>query len=263
MSRAIPTALSIAGSDSGANAGIQVDLMTFAAHGVYGTTAITCLTAQNPTGITAVHAAPTEIVVSQIEQVLAYYPVAAAKTGMLFNREIIAAVAETVAKRPELKLVVDPVSVATSGHPLLEPDALATLKKELLPLASVITPNLDEAKLLLDRDIETPQAMEQAARELAAAYQAHVLVKGGHLAGDQLIDIVAEPTGKIHRYTQTRIDNIDTHGSGCTLSSATAANLARGLPALLAIEEARFYLRRGMENALKLPEANFINHYPA
>ncbi|MBK1878391.1 bifunctional hydroxymethylpyrimidine kinase/phosphomethylpyrimidine kinase [Pelagicoccus mobilis] len=257
-----PAALSIAGSDSGGNAGIQADLLSFAANGVYGTTAITCLTAQNPTGVSAIHTAPAEFVDAQISQVLDFYPIKAIKTGMLFNREIIMAVARRLERAPLISIVVDPVSVATSGHVLLQDDALDALKIHLLPLARVVTPNLDEAKLLLGREIQNVEEMDQAAIDLAKAYQATALVKGGHLEGEDLIDVVATPSGETHHFHQTRIQEIDTHGSGCTLSSATAAQIAKGNTALDAISIARDYLRRGMESPVTLPQSPFINHLP-
>lgn len=257
-----PVALTIAGSDSGANAGIQADLLAFAANGVYGVTAITCLTAQNPRGISAIHAAPAAFVREQANQLQAFFRPRAAKTGMLFSEEIIAAVADFFEAHPAIRLVVDPVTVATSGKPLLEPQALETLKRRLLPLADVLTPNLDEAGLLVGRALASPEDMESAARELAAAYETTAFVKGGHLGGDELHDIVCEPSGRLHRYSQSRIRDIDTHGSGCTLSAAIAARLARGDAPLAAIEEARRYLRRGMENAIRLGDELFINHFP-
>lgn len=258
----VPVALSIAGSDSGANAGIQADLLSFAANGVYGTTAITCLTAQNPTGVSAIQAAEADFVEAQIDQVLRYYPVKAIKTGMLFNREIILAVARRLKKAPLIPLFIDPVSVASSGHALLQEDALEALKLHLLPLATVLTPNLDEAKLLLNRQISNPAEMREAALDLARAYQATVLLKGGHLPGDNLVDVVASPDGQSQSFTQERILDIDTHGSGCTLSAAIAAQVARGNSIPNSISIARSYLRRGMENPIKLPQSPFINHLP-
>lgn len=258
-----PVALTIAGSDSGANAGIQADLLTFAANGVYGTTAITCLTAQNPTGVTAIHATTAVFIEAQLKQLLAYFPIKAAKTGMLFNREIIETVADAFEARPEIPLVVDPVSVASSGDPLLEPDAFAALKSRLLPLAILLTPNLDEAELLLERPLRSPEAMEAAAVELAQSYRAITVLKGGHLDGDELVDIVATPEGQLHRFTQQRIHYLDTHGSGCTLSAAITAHLALGKAPLDAIDAARHYLRRAMTQALTLPSGHFINHFPA
>ncbi|MBD5778972.1 bifunctional hydroxymethylpyrimidine kinase/phosphomethylpyrimidine kinase [Pelagicoccus sp. NFK12] len=257
-----PAALSIAGSDSGANAGIQADLLSFAANGVYGTTAISCLTAQNPRGVCAIQATDVEVLEAQIEQVLQYYPIRAIKTGMLFNEALILAVARKLERVPRLPLVVDPVSVATSGHPLLQDSALEALKVHLLPLASVLTPNLDEAKLLLGREISNPSEMERAALDLAKAYQAYALVKGGHLSNDDLVDVVATPDGQTHHFHQTRIHGIDTHGSGCTLSAAIAAQIARGQAIIDAIAKAREYLRACMETPVRLPTSPFINHLP-
>lgn len=258
----LPTAITIAGSDSGGNAGIQADLLTFAANGVYGTSAITCLTAQNPDGITNIHPIPSAMVLAQIERIAAYYPLRAAKTGMLFNQEIIEAVALFFAQNRELPLVVDPVSVSSSGQALLEPEALDALKAKLLPLATVITPNLDEAELLLGRAVATPEAMEDAAIELASLYDAMVLLKGGHLQNDELVDIACDAEGNLRRFTQSRIKDLDTHGSGCTLCAALAAHLARGASPLDAIAAARSYLRKGMDQPLRFGTRTFINHFP-
>lgn len=257
-----PVALTIAGSDSGANAGIQADLLAFAANGVYGATAIACLTAQNPVSVSAIHAAPGGFVREQANQVQAYFRPRAAKTGMLFNAEIIEAVADFFAAHPEIRLVVDPVMVATSGKPLLEPLAIETIKRRLLPLADVVTPNLDEAAILVGRALPGPREIEEAARELAAAYETCAFIKGGHLPGDELRDIVCEPGGQLHCFTQARIHGINTHGSGCTLSAAIAARLALGESPLAAIQEARRYLRRGMEHPIRLGGDRFINHFP-
>lgn len=257
----ITAALSIAGSDSGGNAGIQADLLSFAANGVYGTTAITCLTAQNPEGISALEAATAEVVDAQIKQALSYYPIRGIKTGMLFNREIV----QTVARRlgdSVIPLVVDPVCVATSGQSLLQADAIAALKENLLPLADVITPNLDEAKLLLGREIDCIDDMDAAALEFAKTYRTVALIKGGHLPGNELVDVVATPDGALRHFQQERIPEINTHGSGCTLSSAIAAHLALGKSPLEAITNARDYLRRGMENPICLQGSHFINHFP-
>lgn len=259
----LPAALSIAGSDSGGAAGIQADLLTFAALGVYGTTAITCLTAQNPTGVSAIQAVSKDTLQAQIEQVLSYYPVRAIKTGMLFNEEIILSTATILKRHPSIQVVVDPVSVATSGAVLLQPEALSALKSELLPLATIITPNLDEAQLLLGHKIATKEEMIHAARELANSYHSIILVKGGHLMGDELADIAASPNGEITEFTQGRIQGIDTHGSGCTLSAAIAAILALGYAPLDSISKARDYLRRGMEKPLPLAKNHFINHFPS
>lgn len=255
------TALTIAGSDSGANAGIQADLLTFAANGVYGTSAITCLTAQNPDGISAIQPTPASVVEAQITQVLSYYPVRAIKTGMLFNQQIIRTVTEQISKYPNIPVVVDPVAVATSGKTLLEPEAISALK-ELLPLATVITPNLDEAKLLLGRKIESLEEMKLAAEEMARKYKIFVLLKGGHLIGDTLTDFLCSPSGELKQFDQNRIHDLDTHGSGCTLSSAVAAHLALGSTPVDATKIALTYLRKGMENPIFLNKSPFINHLP-
>ncbi len=258
-----PVAMTVAGSDSGANAGAQVDLLTFAANGVYGTSALTCLTAQNPKGITNIHPVPVDFIVDQAAHIVEFFQVKAAKTGMLFSRETIERVAAFFAERPAIKLVVDPVLVASSGKRLLQADAIETLMDELLPLATVITPNLDEAEILLGRKLATQQDMEQGALELARRYGVTALVKGGHLPGNELFDIVCQPDGAPIAYQQTRIQDIDTHGSGCTLSAATAAGLAKGLEPLEALQSARAYLRRGMEQGVRLSGERFINHFPS
>ncbi len=261
----LPAVLSIAGSDSGANAGIQTDLLTFAANGAYGTTAITCLTAQNPNGISKIEVLDPDFVAEQIKQVAAYFPIRAAKTGMLFSAGIIETVAQTVIEMKRsnpLPLVVDPVMVASSGAPLLDQAAETAYRDALLPIADLITPNLDEAKALLDRDIKGRDDIATAAADLAKAYQTHALVKGGHLAGDRLFDVLASPEGSREIFEQERIQSIDTHGSGCTLSAASAAQLALGASPSEAVAKARSYLRAGMENPLNLPNGKFINHLP-
>lgn len=258
----IAAALSVAGSDSGGNAGIQADLLSFAANGVYGTTAVTCLTAQNPNGVAAIQLSPPEFVDAQIKQVLDYFPIRAIKTGLLLDREIILTTTRRLERHPNIPLVVDPVCVGSSGHALLEDDAIDALKLHLLPLASVVTPNLDEAELLLGRSIKSEEDLKNAALDLARAYQATAFVKGGHLEGEAITDVIATPEGELQVLRQTRIQPMDTHGSGCTLSSATTAQLALGHPPLKALSLARDYLRRGMENPLKLPQSPFINHLP-
>lgn len=268
-----PTALSIAGSDSGANAGIQVDLLTFAANGVFGTTAITCLTAQNPEGITKIEPLDAEFVIEQIKQVASYYPIGAIKTGMLYNSEIIRSVAdylrqnygkgsnvETEQRHCPPRIVVDPVMVASSGDPLLEDKAIQDYQNTLLPLADLITPNLDEARVLLKRSLSSIEDMKAGAIELAKRFDACVLVKGGHLPGNLLFDTLAEPDGSFEIFEQSRILDVDTHGSGCTLSSACAAQLALGATVTKAVGAARAYLRRGMERPVRTLKGNFINH---
>ncbi len=258
----LPIALSIAGSDSGGGAGIQADLLTFAALGAFGTTAITCLTAQNPDGVSAVHAAPAEMVAGQIRQVLAYYPVGAAKTGMLFDADIIRAVARELAVRPALPLVADPVMVASSGARLLREDAVEALRRELLPRATVVTPNLDEAELLLGRrPAEEVAGMERDAAELARALGAAVLLKGGHAKGDRLVDVLVDRDGRrLAAREAARVAGVDTHGSGCTLSAALAARLAAGDTLADAFATAHAYLQRGLAHPLVAGPRPQIRH---
>jgi hydroxymethylpyrimidine/phosphomethylpyrimidine kinase len=260
----MPAALSIAGSDSGAGAGIQADLLSFAAQGVYGTTALTCVTAQNPDGVAAVHPCPPEVVASQIRQVMAYYPVRAAKTGMLFSEPIIRAVAAELAGHPGLPLVVDPVMVASSGARLLQADAIQSLVRELIPLAAVVTPNLDEAEILLGRRPRASEIGRMAdAAELAGTLGTAVLLKGGHGEGEELVDLLVDAGGRVigsHRARRRR--DVDTHGSGCTLSAALAARLALGDNLPDAFAAAHAYLQRGLADPLAAGPRRHLRHLP-
>jgi len=252
-------ALSIAGSDSGAGAGVQVDLLTFAAHGVYGTTAITCLTAQNPKGVSAVHAAPAPFVVEQCQQIVRHYTPRALKTGMLFNAEIVEAVANFIHKN-KIPTVIDPVMVATSGATLLSTEAITALKTKLIPLATVVTPNLDEASILLGRTVSGGDQCESEAKALAQLYRVPFLLKGGHSQEEILVDALAWPDGRTVKFTATRVEKIDTHGSGCTLSAAITARLALGEDLLTAVKNAHAYLQKGMQDPLSLGGYNQIRH---
>lgn len=256
----LPVALAIAGSDSGGGAGVQADLLTFAANGVFGTTAITCLTAQNPDGVSGVSAVAPEFVAEQAGQVFRFFAVRAVKTGMLFNAEIIAAVAALLRGRRQVPAVVDPVMVATSGAALLQPEAVAAVREQLLPLAALVTPNLDEAAVLLGHRLADEAAMVGEALELARRFGVPFLLKGGHLGGDRLADVLARPDGATACWTGRRIEGVDTHGSGCTLSSAIAAHLAQGKPLAEAVEAGRDYLRRGMERGVAAGGRRFIAH---
>ncbi len=258
----LPVVLTIAGSDSGAGAGIQADLLTFSAHGVFGTTAITCLTAQNPDGVTAIEALPAAFVLEQILQVHRGFTLRALKTGMLHSAAIVTAVADFLRSAPRIPAVIDPVMVATSGAVLLEPPALAAMKENLLSRAMLVTPNLDEVAVLLGERPATVAAMIEAGRGLAQIYGTAFLVKGGHLSGDELADVLVTPDGHATTYRSRRVPGVDTHGSGCTLSAAIAANLARGLKLDAAVEAARAYLRRGLERGLWVGQRRLINHHP-
>ena len=241
------TALTIAGSDSGGGAGIQADLKTFAAHGVHGTSAVTAITAQNTTGVTAWQAVPADLVIEQIEAVAADLGADAVKIGMLANAAIVEAVAATIAELDLPNVVLDPVMIAKGGDRLLEADAVDTMRRELLPRTRVITPNVPEAEVLAGMRIRSVADMAAAARRILALGCRVVLVKGGHLEGPESIDVaVGDVTLELRR---PRIETTSTHGTGCTLSSAIAANLALGMDLAEALERARDYLDGAIRHA--------------
>jgi hydroxymethylpyrimidine/phosphomethylpyrimidine kinase len=229
MSRRSPRVLTIAGSDSGGGAGIQADLRTFAAHGAYGTSAITALTAQNTLGVRAVHAAPADFVAAQIDAVFEDIPPDAVKVGMLADAAIVVAVAGRLAAWSGPPLVVDPVMIAQSGDPLLADDAVAALRERLLPLATVITPNLPEAERLAGRSARSLADRRELAAEIGRAAGTAVLLKGGHAPGDDIVDLLWHD-GRVEEVAHPRLATGAGHGTGCTLSSAVAARLARGEP---------------------------------
>lgn len=255
-----PVALTIAGSDSGGGAGIQADLRTFSACGAYGASAVTCLTAQNPDSVTSVSPVTPDFLLEQLLQVDRFFQIAAAKTGMLFSEELIRAVARFLRQRPHLRVVVDPVMVSTSGAILLQPAAVQALQDELLPLAALVTPNLDEAAVMLGEKPATGAEMAEAALALLRRFRRPVLLKGGHLEGNTLIDILALRDEEVVEFRDPRIENVDTHGSGCTLSAAIAAHLAQGRELREAVATSRTYLRRAMNAAVVLRGRRFINH---
>jgi len=240
-------ALSIAGSDSGGAAGIQADLLTFAACGVYGTTAITALTAQNHISVSAVHPTPPAMVRAQIDQVMAYYPVRAIKIGMLHNKSIIEAVAEFLPSALKTPVIVDPVMISSSGAMLLEPAALQVLTQRLLPNVTLVTPNFDEAAAFLGyRPESTPIAMEHAALALARLFGTAVLLKGGHFALDPVIDVLAGPEGVRTRLQSARVHGVHTHGGGCVLSAAITAHLALGAGLVESVERGHAFLQKAL-----------------
>lgn len=259
--RSIPVALTIAGSDSGGGAGIQADILTFAACGAYATSAITCLTAQNPAGVSGVHPCPGAFVREQAEQVAKFFPVGAVKTGMLLNADIIGAVADFLAAHPGIPYILDPVMVATSGARLLDGSALAALREKLVPRAALVTPNLDEAEILLGR---RPSGFSLTQKDdalaLAKKLGVPVLLKGGHANNAELIDVYATPAGETLVLTATRRADIDTHGSGCTLAAAIAAFVARGRPLRDAVADAHAYLQRSISGALTVDGKIYIAH---
>ncbi len=248
-------ALTIAGSDSGGGAGIQADLKTFAALGVYGTSVITALTAQNTTAVTRVEITSPGMVAAQLDAVLDDFPVRAAKTGMLANAATIEAVVAVLSRRPIANLVVDPVMVSKSGASLLAPEAVAAMKSRLLPLARVVTPNLPEAEALAG----TRDPVE-AARAIAALGPQVVVVKGGHAEGDVVKD-VAWIAGEVTTLSGPRLHTTSTHGTGCTLSAAIAAWLARGAEPLDAITRARKYLEAAIAGAKPLGKGHGPTHH--
>jgi hydroxymethylpyrimidine/phosphomethylpyrimidine kinase len=234
--------LTIAGSDSGGGAGIQADLKTFAALGCYGTSAITALTAQNTVGVQGIHAVPAEFLKAQIQSVLDDIGVDAVKIGMLHAPGIVEVVAWAIDHYKLTNVVLDPVMVATSGDRLIASETVQVLVHELFPRVSVITPNLDEAALLLGRDIPNADALDIAAQDLLAMGARAVLLKGGHLAGDEVVDLLADASGPLQRLASRRIASRNVHGTGCTLSSAIAAHLALGHGLSEAVSLARAFI---------------------
>ncbi len=234
--------LSIAGSDSGGGAGIQADLKTFSALGCYGMTAITAITAQNTQGVRGIHGIPPEMLKAQIDAVVEDIGVDAVKIGMLHSPEVVHVVAEAIRAHGLPHVVLDPVMVATSGHRLIATETVGAMVQELFPLAEVITPNLDEAGWLLGRPVEGIEALDAAADALLAMGAQAVLLKGGHLPGDWVVDVLACTGGQRERLQSARIATHNGHGTGCTLSSAIASHLALGLPLAQAVQAARSYI---------------------
>jgi hydroxymethylpyrimidine/phosphomethylpyrimidine kinase len=260
-----PVALSIAGSDSGGGAGIQADLKTFAALGVHGTTAITCLTAQNPAGVLGVQAAKPEMVRLQIEAVFAELPPVAVKTGMLYSKEIIRVVADFFKaekkKTRGAKLIVDPVMIATSGAALLKSSAMKCLQEELFPLADLITPNLDEAQALVERDLSTVEDLRLAAKLLFDKYGCAALVKGGHLK-DMLeaVDCFYDGDQEL-LLTSPFVKGVSTHGTGCTYSAAIAGYMALGCSLAYAAELAKNYISQAIAESIPVKRHTVLNHF--
>jgi hydroxymethylpyrimidine/phosphomethylpyrimidine kinase len=263
MSMRVPKALTIAGSDSGAGAGIQADLKTFSALGVYGSTVITAITAQNTLGVTAVHEIPTDIVAAQLDAVLEDIGADAAKTGMLSSAAIIETVASGVRRHRIDRLVVDPVMVAKSGDRLLREDAISALRETLLPLAFIVTPNAQEAEVLCGRPVRNEEEMREAARIIHGFGARYVVVKGGHVEGDQVVDLLFDGA-HFERFALPRVATPHTHGTGCTFSAAIAAFLARGLDVSTAVWEAKQYLHRALEAAFAIGRGRSpVHHFHA
>ncbi len=263
-----PVALSVAGSDSSAGAGLQADLKTFSALGVYGATVVTAVTAQNTLGVVAVYVIPGEIIKAQLDAVFSDLAIAAVKTGMLGSEEAIEATASGLERwAREIPVVVDPVMISTSGSRLLEAGAEKALIKRLIPLACLITPNLQEAAALLHLPLaRSEDEVKHQAQRLLALGPSAVLIKGGHGEGADATDIFFDGA-TFHSYSAPRIATANTHGTGCTLASAIAAFLVRGLPLERAIAEAKAYLHKALEHANELdigkgpgPVSHFYRH---
>jgi hydroxymethylpyrimidine/phosphomethylpyrimidine kinase len=243
--------MTIAGSDSGGGAGIQADLKTFQALGVYGTSTLTAITAQNTIGVRAVHEIPTDVIAAQIDAVIEDIGIDAAKTGMLSSAAIIATVADRLRHWHIQRLVVDPVMVAKSGDRLLREDAVQALRSELLPLAAVLTPNLPEAEVLLGRAIRSDEDVRQAARDIVDLGPRAVVMKGGHRQTAEARDVLFDGQ-TFYEFTAERVETPNTHGTGCTLSAAIAAHLARGASLVEATDLAKRYLAEAIRRAVPI-----------
>ncbi|MGF1478163.1 MAG: bifunctional hydroxymethylpyrimidine kinase/phosphomethylpyrimidine kinase [Cyanophyceae cyanobacterium] len=251
----IPTALTIAGSDSGGGAGIQADLRTFSFHRVHGTSAITCITAQNTVAVTQVVPLAPDAVVAQIEAVISDIGVQAVKTGMLLNQEIITAVAQQVERWQLTQLVVDPVMVSRAGDQLIDNEAIAQLKTELLPQALIATPNRYEAQLLSGLEINTLKDMHTAAVAIYQQGAAAVLVKGGAMSGElRGVDVWFD--GQAETLTTNTVETANTHGTGCTLSAAITANLALGYAPFAAVRQAKDYVTLALKHSLDIGQGS-------
>ena len=242
-----PVAMTIAGSDSGGGAGIQADLKTFAALGVYGASTVTAVTAQNTIGVTAVHEIPAAVIAAQIDAVMSDIGADAVKTGMLSSPAIVSVVADAIRRHGISRLVVDPVMVAKSGDRLLRQEAIATICAELLPLAAVVTPNIPEAEDLTGLTIASDADMRAAAVDIAAMGARSVVVKGGHREGPA-VDVLYEG-GEFREFGAPRIASANTHGTGCTFASAVAAGLAQGLDTAGAVGQAKEYVTAAIRAA--------------
>jgi hydroxymethylpyrimidine/phosphomethylpyrimidine kinase len=257
----LPITLSIAGSDSGGGAGIQADLKTFHAFGTFGTTAVTAITAQNTRGVSGVHPVPVEMVLAQLRALGDDLPPAACKSGMLATAELVRAVRAAIEEFRFPNYVLDPVMVATSGDRLLDRDAEETVATELLPRATLVTPNLDEAAILAGFPVENLAEMRRAAEALVDRGAAAVLIKGGHLAGDEVIDLLYDGE-RWWDWQRPKLRTRSTHGTGCTLSAAIAAGLAHGRELPHAVDAALDFVYRAMQDAPQIGGGHGpLNHF--
>lgn len=253
-------ALTIAGSDSGGGAGIQADIKTFSACGVYGASVITAVTAQNLEGVRAIQAVDPRVVEAQLQAVLEGYPVKAIKLGMLFNSDIIETVADVIQEHGRIPIVVDPVFAATSGSRLIKPKAVRVLAERIFPLAALITPNLPEAEFLCGRQLGSLADLHVAAELLYKKYRVPFLVKGGHLSA-RAVDLLLDSRG-VRKYGADMVRSVNSHGSGCTLSAAIAAYLARGRTLRVAVAKAKAFITASLSRPHYLrPGTRVINHF--
>ena len=255
MPRTIPAALTIAGSDCSAGAGAQADLKTFQHFRLHGLTAITCVVSETALTVRAVHAVPPAMLEDQLSLMLDSFPLHAAKTGMLFSAALIETTARVLRNHPQLQLVVDPVMIASTGDPLLEPDAIDAYRELLFPLATLITPNLHEAQALLGKTIAQESELDAAAIELQQKYNTAILLKGGHLDHPECIDALAEANG-IQRFSSPRLAFQASHGTGCTLSAAITAQLALGAKLPVAVANAKSYLNETLRQSYSFQSPN-------
>ncbi len=257
-----PVALTVAGSDSSAGAGLQADLKTFSAHHVYGLSAVTCVVSELPGQVSQIHAMPAAMLRDQLEILLRGFPVRALKTGMLYSADLITTVAAVLRSIPPAQrpaVVVDPVMIATSGHALVQADAVAAYETLLFPLATVITPNLDEATTLLGEKISTAEQMPAAARALAARYGCAVLLKGGHLASAEAVDLLCQGS-TLQSYAAPFVPGVRTHGTGCTYAAALTAGLAQGLDLAAAAAAGKRYVTAAIAQSFQWGSIQALNH---
>lgn len=265
--RPIPVALTIAGSDCSAGAGLQADLKTFSALGVYGVTVVTCIVAEVPGKVSRIDPVDSRNVRAQLELLLGNFPIRAIKTGLLCSHEIVETVVTVLESRvAKIPLVVDPVMVATSGDPLLQPDAIELYKARLFPLATLVTPNLPEAAALCGRPVRDLGEAKAVGGELARKFGTRILLKGGHLAGDSATDLLCDGTTVVE-FSAPFVPGVSTHGTGCTYSAAIAARLALGDPLPEAIARAKDFVSRAIREYFSWPtgsgEIHALNHVPS
>ena len=259
-----PIALSVAGSDCSSGAGVQADLKTFSAWGVYGLTAVACVVAEVPGHVVSIHALPCKAICEQMKALFKVFPIAALKTGMLYTAE---AVAEVCLEHRGIPLVVDPVMTASSGDPLLQPDAVSLYREYLFPCATLVTPNLDEASALLGGEaIHTAAAMRDAGRELCALHKVAFLMKGGHLIGEEAVDVLCLPGGATQEFHAPHSPGISTHGTGCTFSAAITAGLAHGWDLPTCAARAKAYVTASIVQSFRWEHGprvvQALNHRP-